>query len=336
MNLTPNVSIAVIGCGSWATAQVKILSENHNTVNWYVHDEKIRVHLLKHRSNPEFITQVHFSSKKLNIYDDICKAVADSDIVLLATPSPYIKSVMAPLEHNCFDGKIVLSAIKGITPDDYLTIAEYINRTYNLPFDQIGIVSGPCHAEEVALERLSYLTIVFKDEELAAQVGKLYHNSYINIVTSRDIYGVEYGAVLKNIYAIAIGVCHSMGYGDNFIAVLISNATREMDNFMNATYTAPRNVQDSVYLGDLLVTCYSQFSRNRTFGLMIGKGYSVRAAQMEMNMVAEGYYATACIQKVKERCDISIEMPIADAMYAILYLNKDARTEIKRILRKLR
>lgn len=335
ITLAKDAVISVIGHGSWATAIVKILLENNNQVNWYVRNEEVREHLATNHTNPRYLSQVHFYTSKLNVCGDINEAIAGSQIVVLATPSAFIKPVMADLTMPLTD-KVVISAIKGIVPDDYVTIAEYLNQTYHLPFDRIGIVTGPCHAEEVALERLSYLTMVCKDEDLAAEIGEKFKTDYINIITSTDIYGAEYGAVLKNIYAIAVGMCHAMGYGDNFLAVLISNATLEMQKFMDCTYPTDRNICNSAYLGDLLVTCYSQFSRNRTFGLMIGKGYSVRNAQMEMNMIAEGYYATACIRQVKNRVCKDVEMPIADAMYAILYERKSAAKEIKKILSKLK
>lgn len=327
--------ISVIGHGSWATAIVKILLENNNEVHWYVRNSDVREHLAQHHTNPKYLSQVHFYTNKLHVTESLNGAVSASEIVVLATPSAFIKLVMSELTESLND-KIVVSAIKGIVPDDYLTIAEYVNHQYGLPFDQIGIITGPCHAEEVALERLSYLTMVCKDEELAVAIGEKFKTDYINIITSTDIYGAEYGAVLKNIYAIAVGMCHAIGYGDNFLAVLISNATMEMDNFMTCTYPSQRNICNSAYLGDLLVTCYSQFSRNRTFGLMIGKGYSVKNAQMEMNMIAEGYYATACIRQVKVRTCQELEMPIADAMYAILYEKKSPVKEIKKILSKLK
>lgn len=335
LTITKDAKFAVIGHGSWATAIVKILLENNNTVNWYVRNPQVREHLAEHRSNPKYLSQVHFYTNRLRLCADIDDAVRDSEIVLLATPSAFIKSVMSELTVP-MDDKFIISAIKGIVPDDYVTVAEYVNQYYDISFDRIGIITGPCHAEEVALERLSYLTMVCKDLAMAEIIGEKFSTEYIKITFSTDIYGTEYGAVLKNIYAITVGMCHSMGYGDNFMAVLISNAALEMERFMQQTYPAERNICNSAYLGDLLVTCYSQFSRNRTFGLMIGKGYSVRNAQMEMNMIAEGYYATACIQQVKSRGNMKIEMPIAEAMYNILYEKKNPSKEIKKILPKLR
>lgn len=326
-------SIAVIGHGSWATALVKILSDNKVSVNWYVYNEEIREHLSTHQSNNKYLSSVHFCPAHVSLYSDINEAISKSQVILLAAPSAFLKDVLKDLTVPLED-KFVISAIKGIVPDQYLTIAEYMHEFYGLPFDNIGVITGPCHAEEVALERLSYLTMACKSLDKARELAELFSGDYIKMRCSTDIYGAEYGAVLKNIYAIAVGVCHSLGYGDNFMAVLISNAAIEMAHFMKSTYDFDRDILASAYLGDLLVTCYSPFSRNRTFGQLIGKGYSAKIAQLEMNMVAEGYYATACIRQVKTRCGIEVEMPIADAMYEILYSKKRAAREIKKILDK--
>lgn len=333
--LTRDTRFAVIGHGSWATALVKILTDNRVAVDWYVRNDEVRNHIATHRSNSKYLSEVHFYTRRLKLHGDVNSAIEDADIVLLATPSAFIKDVMADLTVS-LDDKFVISAIKGIVPDQFLTIAEYIHDCYNLPYDNIGVLTGPCHAEEVALERLSYLTMACKSCDRAAELATAFANDYIRVNGSTDIYGAEYGAVLKNIYAIAVGMCSSLGYGDNFTAVLISNAAIEMAHFMEQTYPFDRNILASAYLGDLLVTCYSSFSRNRTFGQMIGKGYSVRAAQMDMNMIAEGYYATACIRQVKARCGVDVNMPIADAMYEILYDKKSAAKEMARILSQLR
>lgn len=324
---------AVVGHGSWATAIVKILTDNRRAVNWYVRSDSVREHIAAHRSNPKYLSEVRFHTRRLTLHDDISEAVEDASVVILATPSAFIKNVLADLQCP-LSGKFVISAIKGIVPDEYITIGEYLNEYWNLPYDNLGVLTGPCHAEEVALERLSYLTIACKSLENASEIAEVVANDYIRVTTSTDIYGTEYGSVLKNIYAIAVGMCHSMGFGDNFTAVLIANAAVEMERFMNSTYNFERQVLASAYLGDLLVTCYSGFSRNRTFGQLIGKGYSVKVAQIEMKMVAEGYYATACIQKLKERNSMKVDMPIAEAMYRIIYEKKNPRKEIQRILAK--
>ncbi len=332
--ITHQTKFAVIGHGSWATALVKILTDNRVTVNWYVYNDSVREHIETHRSNPKYLSEVHFYTRKLKLHSDINAAVRDSQVVLMATPSAFLKGVLNDLEVPLED-KFVISAIKGIVPDEYITIAEYLHSCHSLPYDNIGVVTGPCHAEEVALERLSYLTMACKSVEKAEQLALLFQNDYIKVSSSTDIYGAEYGAVLKNIYAIAVGVCHSLGYGDNFTAVLISNAAIEMAHFMDSTYEFKRQILASAYLGDLLVTCYSGFSRNRAFGQLIGKGYTPKVAQMEMNMVAEGYYAAACIRHVALKSGKEFNMPIAEAMYRILYERKSAAEEFRNILSDL-
>lgn len=325
---------AVVGYGSWATAIVKILLENDSDVRWHVRNPDVLAHLRAHGNNPKYLSQIHFDSDRLTISDDVNAVVREADVIVFAVPSAFLALTLEPLDPDALDGKFIISAIKGIVPDGYMTVAEWFNRRYGVPFDRIGIVTGPCHAEEVALERLSYLTMVCKEPEAAQRLGERFANGYIRVTAATDIYGVEYASVLKNIYAIAVGIAHGMGYGDNFLAVLISNAALEMEHFLTSTFAAERNICRSAYLGDLLVTCYSQFSRNRTFGVMIGKGYSVRNAQMEMNMVAEGYYAADCIHRLRAR--FGIEMPIAEAVYGILYERKSPKTEIKRILDQLK
>lgn len=325
---------AVVGYGSWATAIVKILLENGNSVHWHVRNPDVKAHLTAHRTNPKYLSQVHFFTDRLTVTDDLAGAVRDSDVIIFAVPSAFLGLTLEPLDRHALDGKFIISAIKGIVPDGYLTVAEWFNQRYGVPFDRIGIVTGPCHAEEVALERLSYLTMVCKDLDTAAQLGEKFANDFIRVSTSTDIYGAEYAAVLKNIYAIAVGIAHGLGYGDNFLAVLISNAAMEMEHFLTETFRADRNICRSAYLGDLLVTCYSQFSRNRTFGVMIGKGYSVRNAQMEMNMIAEGYYAADCIHRLRAR--FGIDMPIAEAVYGILYERRNPTEQMKSILNQLK
>ncbi len=324
---------AVIGHGSWATAIVKILTDNRRAVDWYVRNGEVLEHIAIQRSNPKYLSEVRFHTRRLTLHNNIDKAVENAQVVILATPSAFIKDVLADLSYPLKD-KFVISAIKGIVPDEYITIAEYLNQYWDMSFDNIGVLTGPCHAEEVALEKLSYLTVACKSTQRAEEIAKAIANDYIRVSCSTDIYGTEYGAVLKNIYAIAVGICHSLGFGDNFTAVIIANAAIEMERFMNSTYEFERQILASAYLGDLLVTCYSGFSRNRTFGQLLGKGYSVKVAQIEMNMIAEGYYATACIQKLKERNNMNIDMPIADALYRIVYKKRNARVEFQNILSK--
>lgn len=323
---------AVIGAGSWATAIVKILLENEKRVGWYVREPEIRESVAANGTNALYLQDVHFDPGHLEISGDVNEVFEKADIVVLAVPSAYIKTTLAPLNVP-LDNKFILSAVKGIIADEYITVAEFMNQTYGVPFDRIGIVSGPSHAEEVALERLTYLTLVCKEIENARILGGKFKCRYINTVYSTDIYGVEYGAVLKNIYAVAVGICTGLGYGDNFMAVLISNSAMEMTRFMEETYPAPRDFNASVYLGDLLVTCYSKFSRNRTFGTMIGKGYSVKNTMLEMTMVAEGYYSADCINQINKK--FNIRMPIAEAVYKILYRKAPAAETIKRLEKEL-
>lgn len=325
--------VSVIGSGSWATAIVKILHENLPSVGWYIREPEIIQNLSEHSHNPTFLSSVRFDMNKLRISNDLNEVVRESDVLVFVVPSAYARIWLEPLTESLED-KFVISATKGIVPEEYITVTELFNKHYNLPYDKIGVISGPCHAEEVALERLSYLTFSCKRREKAEEVAELFGSYYIRTIPSTDIYGTEYSAILKNIFAVAAGIAHGLGYGDNFMAVLISNAQREMKRFLDKTYPSSRKTNASAYLGDLLVTSYSQFSRNRTFGTMIGKGYSVKTAQLEMNMVAEGYYATEGIKKINER--FGVKMPITDAVYNILYERISPAIEFKLLTEKLK
>lgn len=315
-----NARCGVIGYGSWATALVKILLENEPCVNWHIRRDSVAEHIRKHGNNPRYLRSVHFATEKLHISDDINEIVEASDIVILAVPSAFLQETLDGLDPSVagkLKDKFVISAIKGIVPDGYVTVAEHMNRRYGVPFGNIGIITGPCHSEEVALERLSYLTIVSKEHSNSCTLCGKFTTDFTRANPSTDIYGTEYAAVLKNIYAIAAGIAVGIGYGDNFLAVLISNAAVEMNRFMAESYPFERDTSTSAYLGDLLVTSYSKFSRNRTFGTMIGKGYSLQAAIAEMTMVAEGYFGSECIRQVNKR--FGVAMPIADCVHAILY-----------------
>ena len=316
MEETDRPRIAIMGGGSWATAIAKIVMKTQPEIVWYMRRQDQIDEFLRVGHNPSYLSSVMFDTEKIRFTSKINVAVDSADILVFATPSPFFKSHMKKLRRR-IDGKIIVSAIKGIVPDENLVLSEYFNKVYGVPFGQIAVLSGPCHAEEVALERTSYLTVASSDRELARNVSMFLQNDFIRTCTSDDVRGVEYSSVMKNIYAIAAGICHGLKYGDNFQAVLVSNAIQEMNRFCNAVYPFHRNVQDSVYLGDLLVTAYSKFSRNRTFGTMIGKGYSVKTAQVEMEMIAEGYYGTKCIHEINE--NYRVNMPILDAVYAILY-----------------
>lgn len=323
---------AVIGSGSWATALVKVLVENEAEVGWYVRNPEVRETLAAEGRNPRYLSDVEFDRTRIRPSGDLNAVVAEAEIVVLATPSAYLKTFLEPLTVSLAD-KFVVSAIKGIVPDDYQTVVEYLCKRYELSLGQIGIVTGPSHAEEVALERLSYLTVVCADEANARLLGEKFSTRYIKLSYSTDLYGVEYATVLKNIYALAVGIAVGLGYGDNFLAVLISNSAMEMNRFLEESAPAERETRASAYLGDLLVTCYSVYSRNRRLGLLIGHGCTVRSALNEMTMVAEGYFAADCIRHVNHTH--RIEMPIADMVYEVLYRGTSARKAMKALTSKL-
>jgi len=324
--------IGIVGGGSWATANAKIIQEKKQPINWYIHEQEVIDHINEFGNNSHYLSAVEFNPELLNLSTDINKIVENSDIILFIIPSAFLKLALKNLTVPLKD-KIIVSAIKGIIPDDNLLVGEFFNQVYDVPFESLGIITGPCHAEEVALERLSYLTIAFKEIEKAKALADLYNNHYIKTTLSDDIIGTEYAAVLKNIYALASGVCHGLNYGDNFQSVLISNAIREMKRFTDTVYPIERDIKDSAYLGDLLVTAYSQFSRNRYFGNMIGKGYSVKYIKNEMDMIAEGYYASKCIFELNKK--FKVNMPIADAIYSILYQKNSPQTIINKLTSQL-
>ncbi len=327
-----NRKVGLIGNGSWATAIAKMLSKNLETFNWWVKDEYVKGYLERNKHNPNYLTDVEFNAQKLKISTDINEVVANSDIIFLVVPSIYVENCLKNLTVPLTD-KFVVASIKGIVPDHYKLVGQYLHDHFNLQEEQLGIVSGPCHAEEVALERLSYLTIAAMENEKAQIVADCLSCDFIKTKLSNDIYGTEFGAVLKNIYAIAAGIAHGLGYGDNFQAVLMSNAIREMNHILKNVSPVKRKINDSAYLGDLLVTGYSYFSRNRMFGNMIGKGYTVKSAILEMNMVAEGYYATKGVSIMNE--DYQIKAPIINAVYKILYEGKSAAKTIEKLSKKL-
>ncbi|MFP9116971.1 NAD(P)H-dependent glycerol-3-phosphate dehydrogenase [Flavobacterium sp. RNTU_13] len=323
---------AVIGGGSWATAIAKMLCVNVNKIAWYMRNTTAIEHMQAHNHNPNYLSSVEFDTDQLLLTSDINEAVAYADYVIFAIPSAFLSKELEKLTVSLED-KVVFSAIKGIVPETSLIVGEHFHKTYNIPYENIGVITGPCHAEEVALERLSYLTIACGDEKKARVMGKNLNSHYIKTKISDDIVGTEYAAMLKNIYAIAAGIAHGLGYGDNFQALLMSNAIREMKKFIRKVHKMKRNINNSAYLGDLLVTGYSVFSRNRMFGNMIGKGYTVKSAMMEMSMVAEGYYATKSAYKLNQ--EYQAKTPIIDAVYAILYDGKDAKQVFKKLTDKL-
>ena len=324
--------IAVLGGGSWATAIVKMLSENLETVGWYMRDNQSIVHIKENNHNPKYLSSAELDANRLDLSDDINETVSKYDTLIFAIPSAFLESELHKLSISLED-KIIFSAIKGIVPETGLIVGEHFNREYQIPLENIGVITGPCHAEEVAMERLSYLTIACQDEEKAKKMATYLESWYINAKTSDDIIGTEYAAVLKNIYAVAAGIAHGLGYGDNFQAVLMSNAIREMKRFIRKVHKMKRNINNSAYLGDLLVTGYSTFSRNRHFGNMIGKGYTVKSAQLEMSMIAEGYYAAKSTYKIS--IETKTKTPIIDAVFAILYEQKSPKKEFKKLTDKL-
>ncbi|MGJ8665215.1 MAG: NAD(P)H-dependent glycerol-3-phosphate dehydrogenase [Patiriisocius sp.] len=326
---------AVFGGGSWATAIVKMLCENLDTVGWYMRSVYATEHIKKEQHNPNYLSSVEFKPSQLMLNNDINEMVRYADILIFVIPSAFLyselKSLTEPLK-----GKTIFSAIKGIVPETSLIVGDHFFTYYDVPFNDIGVISGPCHAEEVALERLSYLTIACADEEKATLVCDHLSCDYIKCTTSDDVMGTEYAAMLKNIYAIAAGIAHGLGYGDNFQSVLMSNAIREMKRYVKKVHKMKRDINDSAYLGDLLVTGYSVFSRNRMFGNMIGKGYTVKSAQMEMSMVAEGYYATkSAYQLNQDKGKKKAKTPIINAIYEILYENKNPKKVMAKLTEKL-
>lgn len=331
--MTPKV--AMIGGGSWATAIIKMLSDNTlpKDIFWWMRNAEAITHLQKYRHNPNYLSSVEIRIPGDHISSDIAHVIEQADYIVLNVPAAFLKETLVGITPEQLKGKIFISAIKGVVPDENLIIGEFLHNRYGIPLEDIVVISGPCHAEEVALEKLSYLTIASVDLQLAAFFASMLKTRYIKTNISDDIFGTEYAAVLKNIYAVASGICHGVGYGDNFQAVLISNAIREIKRFVDAVHPINRDIKESAYLGDLLVTAYSQFSRNRTFGNMIGKGYTVKSAQLEMNMVAEGYYAVKCIHNVNKK--YKVDMPICRAVYAILYEKQSPHTQMSQLTEQL-
>lgn len=323
---------AVIGYGSWATAIAGLVAANQPRVGWYVRNPEVLESLRTEGRNPRYLSDVEFDPERIAPSDDLDEVVRAADILILATPSAYLKKFLEPLIEPLTD-KFVVSAIKGIVPGDYQTVVEYMHDRYNLSYKQIGLFTGPSHAEEVSRGKLSYLTVVCTDPDNAHAIGAKFASESIHLSYSTDLYGIEYAAILKNIYALAVGMATGLGYGDNFLAVLIANCAGEMTRFLTESYPAARDTQVSAYLGDLLVTCYSSYSRNRRLGLLIGHGCTVRSALNEMTMVAEGYFAADCIRHIN--CRHRIDLPIADMVYDVLYNGASARKSMRELTTKL-
>lgn len=325
---------AVIGGGSWATAIVKMLCESLPRVHWYMRNTQAIEHIRNERHNPNYLSSVELNPNQLALTDDINEAVSRAECIIFAVPSAFVSSELSSLKISLED-KIVYSAIKGIVPESGLIVGEHFQKYHGVSEENFGVLSGPCHAEEVALERLSYLTVGSKNTDNAILLAEVLDSHYIRCIVSEDVLGIEYAAMLKNIYALAAGIYHTLGYGDNFQSVLMSNAIRETERFIKKVNQTPRNITDSVYLGDLLVTGYSIFSRNRMLGAMIGKGYTVQSALVEMNMVAEGYYAAKCAYELNESLEDKADIPIIETVYKILYKNKNPKNAMFQLTRYL-
>ncbi|MBR3940390.1 MAG: NAD(P)H-dependent glycerol-3-phosphate dehydrogenase [Bacteroidales bacterium] len=328
--------IGVFGSGSWATAVAKIVLEHPNTtINWWIREPDIIEGIKETGHNPTYLSEIYFDTNQINFSNDISEIIKKSDDLLFVVPSAFLDDSLQNITPEMLEGKNIHSAIKGVVLQTNQIVADYFHDKFNIDYNRISIISGPSHAEETAQQKLTYLTVASQNSQLADYVAEFIQCRYVKTVVSDDIHGIEYAAVLKNIYALAAGICKGLGYGDNLFAVLISNAMQEMDIFINELHPMDyRQLERFPYLGDLLVTAYSQHSRNRTFGAMIGFGYSVKGAQLEMKMIAEGYYATKCIEKIREKLGIS--MPIVEATYKILYEGLSARRVMGELLKNLK
>ncbi len=328
------MQIGIIGSGSWATALAKILTDNNHSISWWIRNEVVAEHLSDRRHNPHYLSSVYFNPKLLSLHTDLDEVVQKADHLLIAVPSAYLTETINSISEQQLLQKKIISAVKGILPDHNLLLNDYLKRKCDFAAENYFTIMGPCHAEEVAEEKLSYLTFSGTDQQETELIAGCFKSSYLNVITNSDVYGVQYAAILKNIYAMGAGIAHGLEYGDNFLSVLIANSADEMAGFLKkvgirhmdvgihdeedpVTHKKAPNYAASVYLGDLLVTCYSLHSRNRMFGNMIGKGYSVKSAQLEMNMVAEGYNASKCIFMINKQ--VGAEMPIAEAIYHIVW-----------------
>ena len=324
--------IAVIGGGSWATAIVKMLTHNVDELFWWMRNEEAAQHIKETKHNPRYLSDVLIDTNIVAVNSDLETICKTAEIIILAVPSAFLHTTLSEIGID-LSTKTFFSAVKGIIPEQNQIVGEYLQSEYHVPSHQIGVITGPCHAEEVALERLSYLTVACEDSGTSEFMAQKLSCRYIKTTTSDDIYGTEYSAVLKNVIAIAAGIAHGLGYGDNYLSVLVSNAIREIKRFVDTVHPINRDIKDSAYLGDLLVTAYSKFSRNRTFGTYIGKGYSVKTAQMDMNMIAEGYYAVKCIKEINK--EFQVKMPITDSVYRIVYEKMSPRLEFKLLSEEL-
>jgi len=321
--------VAVIGGGSWATAIVKILSSNLEHIHWWVRESEIVEGINKYGHNPLYLSSIFINPKDVKISTDLRRTVAKADYVIIVSPSAFLHQTLAPLKKSKLNRKKIITAVKGIVPETMQVITDYLRSEFNIPVANLSIISGPSHAEEIAQEKFTFLTSASENIELAEVVARMFTNRYVRTSVSNDIMGVEMAIVLKNIYALGAGIYSGLGYGDNFIAAYIANCVKEMKSFVSQLYPNQRSLADSVYLGDLLVTAYSRFSRNRLFGNMIGHGLSVRIVQLEMNMIAEGYYSCRCVHEINKKYNLKI--PIVEAVYGVLYEGNNVSSEMNRI-----
>ena len=325
------MSVAILGSGSWATALAKIVLHNEHEINWYIRKQETIDEFKEIRRNPNHLEWAYFDISRIHFSADINTVVDQSDLIVLAIPSPYLTQTLSEITVDMSQKKVI-SAVKGMISDENMLVTDYMQKYFGVKECNLGVITGPCHAEEIALERLSFLTVGCKDSSNAQEWTKLFDTPYVRTTPSNDVEGLEYASVMKNIYAIAAGMCKSLHYGDNFMAVLLTNAMHEIIRFAKAKSDIPRDITDSGYLGDVLVTAYSNFSRNRQFGQMIGMGYSVKAAQTEMEMVAEGYYGTKAIWMTNQ--ELKVDIPIVEAVYKILYERKSAKAIIRELTKK--
>ena len=325
-----NYTYGVIGSGSWATALIKILSENVREINWYVRNPENIDFIKTNSHNPNYLSSVELDLGKLKISEDISEVAQNSDVIIIAIPSEYVNSEMKKINIDISE-KIIICALKGLVQETNLLFGKHMNKFFNVSNNNFLVIGGPCHAEEVALEKLSYLTIGSSNIKLCKKISNDFSCKYINVKASDDVVGIEYASMLKNIYALAVGISNGLGYGDNYQSVLMSNSIKEMKRFISKRHKIKRNINNSAYLGDLLVTGYSTFSRNRMFGNMIGKGYTVKAAQLEMKMVAEGYIATKKAFLLNQDSINKTKTPIIDSVYKILYKKRSARKIFKEL-----
>jgi len=341
------MKFGLLGSGSWGTALAKLLTDNNNDINWWLRSDANIVSFKTRHHNPQYLRSAIFNTKQINFSSDPMQVISESDVIVIAVPSAFVTDALSGLPKDVFEGKKIVSAVKGILPDENVLLNDFLKNRFEVVLENYFTVLGPCHAEEVASEKLSYLTFSGIDEDETKKIASGFTTPYLKTIHNTDVIGAQYAAVLKNIYAIGAGMAHGLEYGDNFLSVLIANSADEMAGFLrksgqqvevgsiehsaitkneNRTVT---NYAASVYLGDLLVTCYSLYSRNRTFGNMIGKGYSVKSAQLEMNMVAEGYNASKCIYLINEK--VGADMPIAETVYDILWNHKNPEIGFEKI-----